>query len=491
MRLLLVFLCISFTTNGALSQSMSPNILGLDQQIDSIMNTYNSVGLSVAVVFKDEVIYAKGFGYRDLEAKLSVSTNTVFQLGSMTKAFTGALIGILESEGKLSLNDRPANHLPDFNFYNRKMDELITIDDLLSHKSGIGNQGTTEVFFPEKDLLSVAHRLRHLPPQAEVKNSFSYSNMAFSLAGTIIEQTSGKSWEAYNKIKLFQPLEMSSTFTEISQMKATRNFALGYGRQEGKTKLVAYEKYNSIRPAGAIKSTVLDLANWMRVWLNKGQLNDKQIIPESYVNQATQLQNTKREEYAEGAFLMGEGFGWRLRAYEGHFRVRHGGNTFGFSTNLDMFPHQELGIVVLTNQDHSLLPYIICDLISRRILGLNPIDEYPIVITDLYKPNLDKKPINKEKKPNRPIQDFVGQYAAKGYGTIEVIYEDDELFALLPSYKFRLQHMHYNTFDIRVTQDFKDSYSPEFSVKFTDNLSGEITTLELFSQNEPIQFIKK
>ena len=482
----LLFL-ISTLTYGQKNQI---NVEEFDKKIEALIEAHKAVGLSVAVVKDNKVIYSKGFGYRDLASKRPVTENTVFHIASMTKAFSGALLGILESENQLSLTDKPSLYIPNFRFYNEKMDNLITIEDLLSHKSGIGNQGSSIVMFPEKDKLKTVQRLKYLKPEGEIKNSWIYSNIGYTLAGTVAEQVTGKSWDTNIQERLFAPLDMDNSYTTIEAMTQTDNYALGYAMYKGEIKLAPFENYYSWTPAGAIKSSVKDLTNWMLVWLNNGMFNDAQVIPKEYVKRATTLQNTKVETYEKDAFLYGEGFGWRLRAWHGHYRFHHGGNTNGFSTVMNLFPFENIGIVVLTNQKSSLLPYAVSDYISRKLYGLSDF-EFPIIVSDTYQPSTENIPLNTEKMPTHSIPKYVGTYHAKGFGTIQIIQEGEHLFAVLPTYKFQLIHRNHDSFYLRGMKGFSGEFDPEFTVQFVTDKDGEITVLKLYSQREPVDFFKQ
>ncbi|MEP2058398.1 MAG: serine hydrolase [Maribacter litoralis] len=465
---------------------------GVENEISLIMNQYKAVGLAVAIVKDNKVIYSKGFGYRDMENQLPANANTIFPIGSTTKAFTGSLLGILESKNQVFLKDKPAKYIPNFQFYNEKMDNLITIDDLLSHRSGIGNQGTSEVLFPEKNKLEVIQRLRYLKPEGEIKNSFEYSNMGYTLAGTIVEQITNKSWDKMIEENIFKPLGMKNSYTTLKHLKQSNNYSLPYGIFEEKIEKVKFEEFNSISPAGAIKSTVNDLANWMLTWLNNGMFNEKQVIPQNYISEATRLQNIKGGTYEKDAFLFGDGFGWRLRSTYGHYRIDHGGNTFGFSSSLVMFPFEKLGIVVLTNQDNSLLPYMITDNITRRLFKLNTsTEEYPVVVTDIFKPDPNEKGLNKNKLPTHDVNTFCGTYKANGFGEIKIVNEENNLYAILPTFKFQLEHLNYNSFFLKATQEFNEVFNPQFTIQFINNTKGDISQLKMYSQKEPVEFYKK
>lgn len=470
-------------------QETLEELKGIDGEIIQIMEEYNTVGLSVAVVKNGKTLYAKGFGYRDLKQKLPVTEHTLFHIASMTKAFTGSLLGILESKNQLSLKDKPALYVPYLQFYNDKMNNLITIEDLLSHRSGIGTQGVSLELFPDSSKLKTVQRLRYLKPEADIKNSWNYSNMGYTLAGTIIEQVTGESWETNIENKIFKPLKMSSSCTSIKKMKQSNNYALGYGMYKGKSENVPYQNYYAFGPAGVIKSSVKDLSNWMNVWLNKGTFDGTQVLPKHYIYEASRPQNIKYdEEYTKDSFLFSEGFGWRIRSWNGHYRLRHGGNTNGFSSVTELFPFENIGIVVLCNQSNSIIPYIVSDMISRKLLLLAAEENYPVLVSDIYKPEKDK-PFNKNMMPTFPLHRFEGTYEADGFGKIQIIETEGKLFAKFPTHTFKLEHLSFNNFHLKGMADFKESFNPEFTVKF-DDTKGELISLKLYAQKEPIEFHK-
>jgi CubicO group peptidase (beta-lactamase class C family) len=188
---LLSLLLYSFTS----SQESKVNLKGIDDEINKIMADYQAVGISVAIIKNDKIVYSKGYGYRDLEAKQPVTTNTVFSIGSNTKSFTSALIGMLETEKKLSVQDKPSNYIPYLTFSTDRMNNLITIEDLLEHRSGLGSIDGTYIFFPEAKRIQLMQRLPFIE-NGEPKNSWKYSNFGYLMLGTIAEQVTGKSWDS-------------------------------------------------------------------------------------------------------------------------------------------------------------------------------------------------------------------------------------------------------------------------------------------------------
>ena len=490
----LILFILLITTNLTFGQENEDRLNGIDQEIETLLKSYQAVGLSVAVVKNDKVIYSRGFGYRNLEEKLPTTENTVFPIGSATKAFTASLLGILESKGKISLKEKPSFYIPKLQYYNDKMEDLITIEDLLSHKSGLGNLDGSLILFPENDRLKTLERLKYLKPNGAINDSWIYSNMGYTIAGTVVEQVTNESWDKNVKSKIFSPLNMHNSFTNLQEMKGTNNFSFGYGILNEKTEKVLYEEYYSYSPAGAIKSTSNDMANWILSWLNNGRFNERQVLPENFVKNATNIHNIRPQDGADSnVYLFGDGFGWRVGSFKGHYKVHHGGNTSGFSSQVVMYPNESLGIAVLTNQQNSILPYVIADVITNRLLDLpkTELDKYPVVVNEINKIDKEVKGINKDKKPTHKLSEFCGKYSNKGYGTFEIIQENNSLFVLFPTFKFRLEHLYYDIFEMKQVNEIPQVMNPEFTLNFSTDNNGNISATKINLQSEPVEFIKQ
>lgn len=479
--------------NSVYGQESISRLKGLEQEIKTLMKSYQTVGLSISVVKDNQIVYSEGFGYRDFENKLPVNENTVFPIASCSKTFTASLLGILDAQNKISLKDRPNLHIPKLKFYNSEMDNLITIEDLLSHKSGLGNLDGTLVLFPEEDVLNVLQKLKYIKPEDNTKDSWIYSNMGYTLAGTVVEQVTNKSWEKNLSNTLFTPLNMVNSYTNLASVKKTNNFSYGYGLYSREIKKVLYEEYYNYKPAGGIRSSSRDLANWMIAWLNQGEFNGKQILPQKFVSNATTIHNIRPNKNEKDVFLFGDGLGWRMETSSGKYKVYHGGNTSGFSTLVLTFPFEKLGITVLTNQTNSILPYIIGDIVKNRMLDLQKTDikDYPVVVNDIYIPSEIKEELNAEKKPTHSLSSFTGKYTDKGYGTVEIKLKDGHLYAIFPTYEFFLEHLHFNIFVMKSETEISQAINNEFAINFKTNNSGEISSLMIKLQSEPVEFIKQ
>jgi CubicO group peptidase (beta-lactamase class C family) len=472
-------------------QSDHNRLKGIEKEIEKWMETYKAVGLSIAIVDNKEILFNKSFGYRDLENKKPITEYTVFPIASCSKAFTATLLGILEAENKLSLTDRPSIHIPNLQFNTAEMNASISIADLLSHKSGLGNVNGTLVLFPENNRLKIMEKLKYIEPEGKVKESSLYSNLAYTIAGTIVEEVSKESWENNIHNKIFNPLEMTSSFTNLEKAKKTDNYALGYGLYQNQIKQVNFEEYYDYKPAGGIRSTSKDLSNWMLAWLNNGKYKNTQVLPENFIKNARKFHNSRDGDDEPNLFFQGYGLGWRVEARDGEYRVQHGGNTSGFSALVVTYPFRKFGVTVLVNQDDSILPYIIADIVQNRMLNKKQVNDYPVVVTDIYQPSEMDESINNEKPTSKPLASFVGEYDNKGYGTVKIVLENDKLYAIYPTYKFFLEHNHYNIFTMKPLKDVSDIFNPEFAVNFKMNENGEISYFTMNLQSKPVEFIRK
>ncbi len=494
MKLSVLFLFISLFSSLTYAQSNDSRLKGLEQDIESLIKIYNAVGLSVSIVEGNEILYSEGFGYRDLENRLPVNKNTVFPIASSSKAFTASLLGMLEFENKISLKDKPSLYIPKLQFYTNEMDNQITIEDLLSHKSGLGNLNGTLILFPENDRLKIMEKLKYIKPEGKVKDSWIYSNMGYTIAGTIVEQVTNETWDQNIHNKILTPLEMSSSYTDFEDMKSSNNFSYGYGLSSGQIKKVLYEKLYDYSPAGGIKSSSNDLANWMIAWLNNGEFKGKQVLPIEFIGNATTAHNVRPNKNEENVFLFSDGLGWRMESNHGNYKVYHGGNTSGFSSLVLTYPFKGLGITVLTNQQNSILPYIVAEIIKDRMLGLpkTDLDKYPVLVSDIHSTDNDSKAINTDKKPTHELAEYSGKYLHKGYGTFEVAYEENVLFVIFPRYKFRLEHMQYNTFRMKTIEDHSQEIKPQFfELNFLIANNGSITATKINLQSELVEFLKQ
>lgn len=436
---------------------------GLDTAFARVLKEQHAAGFAVAVVEKDKIVYAKGFGYRDHEKKLPVTPNTLFAIGSCTKAFTSSLMGVLQDKGKLSLNDVATKHLPTLKFYNNDMNRLITIRDMMTHRTGLPRHDYAWYLFKSGSRDSLLARIQYQEPSYGIREVYQYNNFMFLAQGMIAEKITGKSWEENIAENFFTPLGMTRSNFSIERMKTDSNASFGYTvKNDSILKKLDYYPINAMGPAGSINSSVNEMANWLIAWINGGKYNGKNVIPASYVSEAISSQmvagagipGTQRPNI----HISNYGLAWSISSYKGHYRVEHGGNIDGFSASTSFFPLDSIGIVVLTNQNASSVTATVRNLIADRLLKEPYFDWNTDMVKDirqaaaLAKTNTSSSSEASNQKhgtkPSLPLSGYEGIYTHPGYGSMELETRNDSLFMYLPENEATwLKHYHYDVFE--------------------------------------------
>ncbi len=490
-RVLLLFLITVFQLSG---QTNDQRLKGLETEIDSLMKAYNLVGLSVAIVENDQMIYSKGFGYRDLKNKFPVTANTLFSIGSVTKQFTSSLIGIYEGQGKLSLEDKANKHIKALKFYNKEIDNFITIEKLLTHQSGIGVVDGADVFFPRGSLQKHFERLPYLVPNGR-RNRFHYSNMGYSILGGIGESITKKSWTENIQDDIFKPLQMNRSNTTLKEFLNAEDVSFGYSVSEGSAVKVLLQDQQESSPAGSLNSSANEMSNWLIMLLNKGKFNNKQIVPQSYLEKAFSTQLIISPDFlfedTRDLTINTYGYGWFVSNYRNNYRVSHGGNVSGFSALVDFYPTRKFGIVILSNQNNSGIIYNISELITDRMLNIEGKrwNDFEVNIFPARVFNTTVNPVNQEQKPSHSLSAYCGKYENKGYGVIEVVLKDGNLVANFPAFQKVLEHHENDTFYGKQIHRTHEN-NPSFDYTFLMNESGQVSEVSINMQSPAVQFVK-
>ncbi len=433
---------------------------GLDTTFERVLKDWHAAGFAVAVVEKNKLIYAKGFGYRDLENKIPVTPNTLFAIGSCTKAFTASILGILQKDGKLDLNKPVRNYLPELKFFNDNMNSQIQLVDMMSHRTGLPRHDYSWYAFPSNSRDSLMKRIQYMEPSVGVREKWQYNNFMFLVQGMVAEKITGTSWENNVQEKIFKPLGMNHSNFSVLDLQKNKDASIGYGlKKDSIIKKLDYYNINAMGPAGSINSNVLEMANWVITWINGGKFNGQEIIPAAYLNEAMGSQmvigtGLPTKEKTD-VFFSNYGFGWMLASYKGHFRVEHGGNIDGFSASTCFFPSDSVGIIVLTNQNSSSIPSIIRNTIADRILQLPNYDWNNDVKKSVAKAKSIEKEAEKNKSsnqkinthPSHPLKDYEGLYHHPAYGTFEVLLINDSLICKMGKDVLWLRNYHYDIFE--------------------------------------------
>ncbi|RPA67617.1 serine hydrolase [Cyclobacteriaceae bacterium YHN15] len=494
MKQLLLSLLISLFSLSSIAQKQKTDnrFSGLDAELEKVLGTWRAAGFAVAVVEKDKIIYSKGFGYRDYENKIPVTPNTLFAIGSSSKAFTSGLLGVLREEGKLSFDDSPIKHIPELRFFNNEMNNLITIKDIITHRTGLPRHDLSWYFFTTQSRDSLMQRIQYQEPFTKPREQWYYNNFMFLTQGVIAEKITSKTWEENIQEKFFDPLEMKTSNAVISGLKNGKDASFGYEvKNDSIIKKMDYYDIAAMGPAGSINSSVHEMSNWLIAWINGGKFKGNQILPEAYVKEAMSPQMIMANSVPDKEFpdmhISTYGYGWMVSSYKGHYRVEHGGNINGFSANAAFFPMDSLGIVVLSNQNGSPIPGIVRNIVSDRLLKVDKTDWNKVqkekadeakkqaAANQAQSSSIQKKGT----KTSHLLAEFTGEYSHPGYGMVNIQFERDSLFANTPYQKVWLKHFHYNIFSLVGIENGKvdtTTVSP-MQFNFRINNTGEIASL--------------
>ncbi len=505
-----IICCMLTLTCFAQKQKAAINhrFAGLDTAFARVLKDRKAAGFAIAVVEKDKVIYSKGFGYKDWETKTPVTDNTLFAIGSCTKAFTASLIGLLNKDGKVELDKPVRTYLPALTFYNNDMNNNVTLRDMMCHRTGVSRYDYSWYFFPSRSRDTLMQRLQYMEPSEPLRQKWQYNNFMFMLQGLVVEKLIGKSWEDNIREKLFQPLAMNNSNVSLAEWIKNKDIAVGYNvKHDSIINKTDYYDISGMAPAGSINSSVSDMAKWLMLWINGGKYQGKEILPSQFVTEAISSQmvidaGLPLKDRAD-MHMANYGFGWFLSSYRGHYRVEHGGNIDGFSASTCFFPSDSIGIVVLCNQNGSQVPGTIRNLIADRMLGLTYRDWETTLYSADTAGNAKAKEAMKTVTSNRktgtktshPLNDYTGVFTSAGKESFELQLKSDSLFMLTPNNKLWLRHYHYDVFDLLDKDDMQENdtnNTGSIKIMFRMDESGNITsaTIPLEGPVKPIVFTK-
>lgn len=467
---------------------------GLDAFVAAELERWKTPGASVAVCWRGELLLARGFGLRDVEGGLAVTADTLFAIGSTTKAFTCALLADLAEEGLFEWDEPARRYLPELELHDAYATWHITPLDLVTHRSGLPRHDLVW-YGSDATRAELIARLRYLEPSTELRTEFQYQNLMYMTAGELAGRLAGTSWEEALRARLLAPLGMERSTLSVEAMQADADHALPYAEKEKVVERVPFRVIDAVGPAGSIDSSANEMARWVAFLLAEGETaGGARILEVSSVGElfepviVASLGSESFEEEGPSTYARG----WVVQTYRGRERVHHGGGIDGFTALVTLFPRDELGIVVLTNRGGSALPHSVTPWIADRVLGLEAIDwsarlktlaDAAEIVSEAGKAagELGRK---KGTSPSHPLADYAGEFRDPGYGIATVTLADGALTLTLNGIEVPLEHWHYDV--------FRASSGPaeDTRVQFHMDLEGDITafTSALEPRLAPIRF---
>jgi CubicO group peptidase (beta-lactamase class C family) len=453
------------------------------------MKEWQVPGLAVAVVKDGKVIFSRGYGYRDVQKKLPVTERTLFAIGSITKSFTVAGLGMLADAKKLDWERPVRDYLPDFRLHEKAPGDRVTPRDLVTHRTGLPRHDSLW-YLTRLDRRQLYERLRYLEPTKDLRAAYQYNNLAFMTAGVLLEKLAGTSWEEFTRRRLFEPLGMTGSNFSVARLQQAEEVAQPYRELGGKIRRIPFRNIDPVGPAGSINSCVEEMSRYLLFHLERGKYGGKQLLSR---NMAEEMQTPhmviplaiqRLDKFA----MPGDssyGLGLLITRHHQEKMIQHGGAIDGFIASMALLPEHRLGAVVLSNlwrRDGNTVPRVVTYEIFDRLLGLSGIDwrERARQQSKLAaKQRIDRKKASaKDRKegtsPTHALADLAGRYHHPAHGVIRVEVAGKDLRLKFSAATVLARHYHYNTFEIVDTEDFPAAMLAEHKLTFVPGKKGVI-----------------
>ena len=335
-------------------------------------------GVVVGVVAGDDLVWARGFGLADVAADRPMDTDTRFRMASHSKLFTATAIMQLREQGRLRLDDPVSEYLPWFTFQAAAPDDPpVTIEHLLTHSSGLPREAGphwTEWEFPTADEIRALMPDREAPFSPEVR--WKYSNLAYTIAGMVVEEVSGMSWADYLQANIFDPLGMTASSVDVPDPL----MATGYGSRmpDGSREVIPFVDARGMAAATGLTSTVEDMARFVSAQFREGPRGGDRLLS------TASLREMHRVRMLETTWTRGQGIGFSVQRVDGEIYIGHGGGYPGYTTQTIIHPDSRVGVVVLTNTNDSNPGQIATELMETvgRAVGAATAEEPEVVAWD-------------------------------------------------------------------------------------------------------------
>jgi CubicO group peptidase (beta-lactamase class C family) len=451
------------------SRAQKAPLPDLDAYVARALKTFDVPGISVGIVKDGKVILARGYGIRKLGESTPVDENTLFGIGSNTKAFTSAALASLVDEGKLSWDDSVYERLPGFQMYDPYVSHEMTVRDLLTHRSGMGLGEGDLLFWPHTTFTrdEIVYKLRFMKPASSFRSKFAYDNLMYIAAGQIVAAVSGKPWEDTIRERILQPLGMNTTTLSNAHFKSTDNVAWPHEKHGGKLQSIDFVVLDNAAPAGSINSSVAEMSKWMLLQLNHGKFLDREgrLFSERQSREMWTSQTILPIGGAAGDSPLAAlqprfsayGFGWFLRDYHGRKLVGHTGGVAGFVSRVMLVPEENLGVVILTNAEEEGAFESVLYHVLDSYLGVastdwiaafkSAEDQEEKTAAEITKKQSAGRAANSQ--PSLPLEKYAGIYTDAWYGPATIKTENGNLIFSLdhtPAAVGDLEHWQYETF---------------------------------------------
>lgn len=443
----------------------------IDETMEKGLELWDAASVGLGVIKDGEVVLCKGYGMRDVESKLPATGNTLYQIGSCSKAFTSALVAVFVDKGLIDWDTPLREYVPDLRFYDDYTTNNCTLRDVLCHRTGVPRHEYSWYGSPftRQELL---HNIRYLEPNKPFRANYQYNNYGYLVAGYVLETISGKTYEELLDEYILKPLGMDRTNAYLDLIEADPDHATPYDRPEGtgmrgiargefyRTPCEDYKKGigSPFAAAGSINSCAADMLKWTQLHLQNGRWGDQQIISEKSMRELHKPNIHTASQTLVGdemdADFVSYTMAWQMENYRGVKVYSHGGNINGFSAFTCFVPALQLGVVAYTNLTMTMQHYAIGRCVIDAYLDAPDTDWM-----QRYYDNMAQKLVSVDElyaklsgpkvegtAPSFALKAYEGTFARPGYGKLRISASDDKLHLHFLGSDVPLTHYHYDSF---------------------------------------------
>lgn len=465
----------------AFAQSSDKPLDEFDEYVAKAVADWGAPGLAIAVVKDDQVAFARGFGVLELGRSDMVDADSLFHVGSTTKAFVSMSLGMLVEEGLIGWNDRVIDHLPDFRVADPYVTRELRITDLLDHGSGVMTGDL--LWFSGASRAESMKRLAHAEQAFSLRNNWQYNNMMYLVAGELVAAVTGAPFEDFVRARIFEPLGMSrSVLTEADWDRQANKSVAHYPHPEtGEMTVIEYPHIYEAGGAGLINSSVNDYTHWLRFLLRGGELEGQQLVSTATIDEMWRQHNSISAPPYPAAQLansqmFGYGLGWFVQDYRGEKMVMHTGSIFGQAAIVGLLPEHDLGVVVFINGDHVEIRHALMYEVFDRYLGYDEdmdwSTELKAMFDDIAAESKGNTKDDDDQAPEMslPLASYAGTYEHPYFGKMTVSMEDDSLILRIGTrLEYKMKHSQYDMFGLETEKFWLGGGSVAFE---SDNRGG-------------------
>jgi CubicO group peptidase (beta-lactamase class C family) len=431
----------------------------LEQYVNASMKDWKVPGASVAIVKDGSVVYMKGFGVRDVRTNQPVTPDTLFDIGSCTKAFTSAAVAMLVDDGKMQWDGKVSEYIPFFHLYDPEADEHVTMRDLLTHRTGVPGNDLMWSIRPDVPREELVRSLALAKPNAGFRETFQYQNVMYVAAGYAVGLVAHTTWDDFVKARIFQPLGMTESDTSSIDAQKSPDFAAPHRQNpDGTVSAIQWRNIDSVGPAGSINSSGRDMSKWLILQLNGGEYEGKRLISEKNVREMHIPQMVIPPDgeiptvFFPDSTQLSYGLGWFVQDYHGHQLIIHAGDIDGFATMVVLIPEIHTGYFVVINSS-SVYRQVLSNHIADQLLQLPDAgwsERFKKMEAGMTRGGRGGQSWESKATPgthpSRDLSAYAGKYHNATYGDSEVVLQDGKLKLHFYSIDTDLDHYQYDTF---------------------------------------------